>query len=808
MAPLFGQSCVVSCTQQGYQLDPPNFSVLSCQGNGQWAPGELKGTTCKDIQRPSFSTCPPYLTFNPSPGEIMVNISWTLTPEDNSGDEPTVTCNKEQGLTGEGDFEVRCTATDATGNSKTCTFDVAVQVHRCRSYLLPSFAQFAGVCDTIWGAECNITCNPGYHLTGSSTVTCDFDGTTTSWTAQTTPRCEATQCDPLELPEHVNINPSLCAGPDDVSVGTMCTPYCPTGRDLQGDGSSIVCGSDGQWNRFINGSSEDLACLDITAPILTSCPPPITVTRTEAWGVQVWFTPPTATDSLDGSSLIVTTSPSDLTSPYNLTQDTTFIYTFSDNASNPVNCSFPIYVQDELSPVLVSCPNNTEVSTSQQEKEVTWDPPEFLEPTGDPLDISCNYDNGMATLAVDKDHLIECRATNQDNSKTTTCSFIISVKESHSADNLNLPSKLFYFSDSCGTNETQLAIATAFLNAFNSSGFHEICTEECTVNNVQVTCGPSGRRRRKRRSRRRQMDTPVDLGIWEEHLYLQHPFFKIHKRSALNFEIVIGFSLETNLIVGEGQTDFDAALDAEDKMIGLVETLIEDGQLDLSSSVDGFTAVLDESSFNYEYVELVCVPPYTANNDVYRCVPCGSGFYYGNETQECIQCEIGTYQDTHGQFSCHQCPEGQSTIAVGSENVTQCIDICQPGYSSFTGLAPCNHCPIGTYQEEFFATECTSCPVGTTTVNKGSTSSLECIEFCAAGEYSPSGFVPCMACPLGTYQSGIQRSACHQCPGETTTLQKGSTDASMCILMNVRASHAYMMQAALMELIPSHVSVD
>ena len=85
-------------------------------------------------------------------------------------------------------------------------------------------------------------------------------------------------------------------------------------------------------------------------------------------------------------------------------------------------------IADELSPVLVSCPSNIEVSTSQQETEVTWDPPEFFEPTGDPLDISCNYDNGMATLAIDTDHLIECRATNQDNGKTTSCSFIISVK--------------------------------------------------------------------------------------------------------------------------------------------------------------------------------------------------------------------------------------------------------------------------------------------------------------------------------------------------------------------------------------------
>ncbi|XP_011670883.2 E-selectin-like [Strongylocentrotus purpuratus] len=190
MAPVFGQSCDVSCTQQGYQLDPPNFSVLSCQGKGQWVPGNLTMTTCRDTQSPSFSTCPQYLTFNPPRGETLVNVFWNISAVDNSGEEPIIACDKEEGLMGEGDIEVRCTATDATGNGKTCTFDVAVQIHRCRSYRLPSFAEFAGVCNTIWGTECNITCNPGYHLTGSSTVTCEFDGFTSSWTSQTPPRCE------------------------------------------------------------------------------------------------------------------------------------------------------------------------------------------------------------------------------------------------------------------------------------------------------------------------------------------------------------------------------------------------------------------------------------------------------------------------------------------------------------------------------------------------------------------------------------------------------------------------------------------
>eukprot|EP00057_Strongylocentrotus_purpuratus_P016416 XP_011670890.1 PREDICTED: uncharacterized protein LOC105441466 [Strongylocentrotus purpuratus] len=334
-------------------------------------------------------------------------------------------------------------------------------------------------------------------------------------------------------------------------------------------------------------------------------------------------------------------------------------------------------------------------------------------------------------------------------------------RESRRGRRIYLRSELFYFSGSCGTDEAKLEIAEAFLEKFRSSVFSDSCTEDddCTVNNVRVTCGPSSRRTRKRRR----------------------------------------FYIETNLIVGENQTDYDAALDAEEKMIGLVESLIEDGQLDLSSSVDGFTAVLDESSFNYEYVELVCAPPYTANNDVYRCVPCGRGSYYGNETQECIRCEIGTYQDTHGESTCHQCPEGQSTIGVGSKNVTQCIGICQPGYSSFTGLAPCNHCPIGSYQEEFFATECTSCPVGTATLYKGSTLSRECIGM----KFTRFSFVQ--------LESTLQQALALAWHVRLVLIRVELSEVhviNVLILMSVITNRASTVQAASMELAPSRVSVN
>nr|XP_054766885.1 sushi, von Willebrand factor type A, EGF and pentraxin domain-containing protein 1-like [Lytechinus pictus] len=843
--PVFGQSCVVSCNQEGYQLSPPNFSLLSCLGNGMWAPGNTTFATCTDIQSPLFSQCPQYQTFNPPQGEMLANVSWNVSATDNSGEEPTISCDKDQGPMAEGDYQVRCTASDATGNSRMCTFDIEVQIHRCRQYWLPLFAELVGACETIWGAECKLACSFGYQLIGSSTVTCEYDGSETSWNAETAPTCEAIQCDPLELPEHVNINPPLCAGPVPVNAGIMCTPYCPTGRDLQGNGLPIVCEDNGQWSRFINSSSEDLACTDITAPILKSCPSPLTLTRTEAWGVTATFATPTATDSLDGSDLSVLTLPSDLASPYNLTEDTIFIYTFFDMAGNNVSCSFTVYVQDELNPVVEYCPNNTEVTTSQQLTEVTWDPPIFLEPTGDPLEISCNYEDGMATLAIDKDHLIECKATNLDNSKTTTCSFIISVKrvpcqgldtptngalacsgwtggtfcsiycneafdipkstlkvpenyvcditgqwnphdtvpdctETRKGNRINLPSEVHYYSGSCGTNQTNLQIASAFLNAFQLSGFSSVCTDNdgCAVENVQVTCGPidGGNRRRKR-----------DL-VQRKYGHKEGPLKKLEKREISEYRFTVRFWFGRNLTVAEDEDPYDAVLDSEDEMITLVETLVENGDLDLNSTVSDVSLDLDKSSVSFEFAELVCDPPYTVNNDDYHCVPCGRGFHYDNETQECLQCEVGTFQDSHAQFTCQQCPEGQSTFSVGSVNITQCRDICQPGRSSDSGLAPCYPCQIGSYQEEFYSTECVTCPNGTSTESKGSNSYLDCIEICEAGEYSPSGFVPCMLCPIGTYQSGTRRSQCHECPGETTTLQTGSTGASMCVDIDECAS--------------------
>ncbi|XP_072179385.1 uncharacterized protein [Diadema setosum] len=843
-SPVFGQQCVVSCDRSGYRLQPSNFAVLECQGNGQWTPGDLSQVTCTDIEAPNFISCPGDETVHPERGEVRANVTWNVTAVDNSGEDPVVSCDQEVGEMDEGDLRVSCTAEDAAGNRRTCSFEVSVDVRRCSSYLLPARGSFEGSCDTHWGSTCHVTCAPGYHLTGSSNVTCEFDGTRMYWAEAEAPMCEAYRCNPLELPMYVSVSPATCAGSSQVQVGTSCTPYCPNGRTLEGDGGPTVCGSDGQWSRYLNSSS-NIACRDLTAPTLTSCPAPITATQTESWGVEVVFDVPSAIDSAD-TNLEVLTSPPDLISPYNFTGDTLCIYTFTDDANNSVSCQFHVYVQDDLVPVLVYCPPDQSLLSSEQTTTVSWDAPIFEEVTGDELSISSAYDNHTGDFMYG-DHLVEYTATNTDNGRATTCSFTISVQpvpcmsldppingalacdgwthgtfcsilcqerydiprnspsvpelyvcgssgiwqphsivpdctETRRGNRVTLPSSLQYFSGSCGSSETNTQIAEAFLQLLEQSFFYsETCTPdvECSVEYVEVTCGPSnGGARRKRRSTeetsgRRRHSRPSTT--------------KRRKRTtdveSSDYVFTISFGCSMEISQNDSTSNFDSAYEGEGKLIDHVDQCLEDDLLNFSnlSSTINVTLTVDEDSFDFEIAELVCDPGFTVDNEDYNCIPCGSGFHFDNTTKNCTQCEIGSYQSKTAQFTCDQCPDGQSTLGLGTKNITHCIDICKPGFASMTGLEPCYICGIGTYQNSSYSTECNQCPEGMTTRQIGSNSSDHCIEPCKAGEFSESGFVPCSPCPVGSYQSLAQRTQCIPCPNNTTTRHNGTTSPTQCI---------------------------
>eukprot|EP00058_Branchiostoma_floridae_P019747 XP_002605237.1 hypothetical protein BRAFLDRAFT_92290 [Branchiostoma floridae] len=116
----------------------------------------------------------------------------------------------------------------ATGDSHTAT---AVQ---CTKPPPPTNGAMYG--SNSYGHQATFTCNPGYKLVGTSTRTCQSDGT---WSGGS-PTCRAVQCTKLTPPAN-----GAVTGPN--YYGNMATFTCNPGYKLVGT-STRTCQSDGTWS--------------------------------------------------------------------------------------------------------------------------------------------------------------------------------------------------------------------------------------------------------------------------------------------------------------------------------------------------------------------------------------------------------------------------------------------------------------------------------------------------------------------------------------------------------------------------------
>lgn len=82
---------------------------------------------------------------------------------------------------------------------------------------------------------------------------------------------------------------------------------------------------------------------------------------------------------------------------------------------------------DNLYPEVDFCPEDLIVLATGRLTSVVWDPPQFVEPSGDQdaLLVSCNFEIG--TELPWGTHNIICGATNSNNGKTVECRFSVEV---------------------------------------------------------------------------------------------------------------------------------------------------------------------------------------------------------------------------------------------------------------------------------------------------------------------------------------------------------------------------------------------
>ncbi|XP_077984887.1 uncharacterized protein LOC144439473 [Glandiceps talaboti] len=853
--PSYGDICTYNCIQSGFVVTPIGSRQMTCLANGQWS-SDTSNIQCQDVEAPSFTACPYDVIRYADRGMTSTAVEFEVMAEDNDGTTPTLSCNYYSGtvLTA-GEHVVTCIANDQSGNENTCQFRVLVIVRRCSSVPVVAYGSSVGVCDDSYGNVCTVQCQDGYTLSGSNTFTCEYDDSANRmyWMTAEPPVCEVNTCNPVALTDPVQVYPVHCAGPSNPQRGTVCMLYCPYSFQLSGDASQISCQDSGDWDSDV---WVDATCVDQQPPSVLSCPNTIFATLTNASGVEVTFTEPTADDN-SGTILSVTKSPSDVTSPYVVTTTTNVEYSFCDESGNCAVCTFEIYVTDDVQPVVTYCPPDKTEQISGQSANISFGEPIFEEPTGDTLDITNNFDGASTTELALGVHTIIYQATNPENGNTVFCQFNIEVtgtscevlhlpenggtacyefgfseactmfcnenfniprtdngkiperfvcqsdgtwspndyvpdcSETRSSNRVYLSSDVQYYTNNCPTDEAISYISQTFIDLLMASPLQEsACTlsDNCLVSDVVVTCGPVTAR--KKRSESRKLDEMNQKRLGLEKRSINKDVDKIaanskHRniRSDFEFLLTITFNQETNINHNPDQDDFSNVLDAEEKLLHILDAIqgeIDEGRFQIQP-YQGFEYEVKHDSLNYDnFAELFCDAPYGTNNIDYVCVKCIKGTYYNNQTQECSLCPKGSYQDSTGQISCNSCPDGFTTSKEGSRSDLDCVEACIPGSYSETGAVTCSLCPIGNYQSDYAQTSCIQCPTGTTTNTIGSSSIEMCRAPCPAGAYSPDGFEPCSPCPRRYYQPNTGKHQCLICPRIDTTLGEGTISVDDC----------------------------
>ncbi|XP_078337815.1 uncharacterized protein LOC111100868 [Crassostrea virginica] len=632
-----------------------------------------------------------------------------------------------------GETKVAYMARDSSGNTATCSFFVFVQVIRCP--IIPHIPDGYYMChpsdEMIYGTVCKFGCYDGHDLKGGiPKITCTKSG---KWSGAI-PRCQKLKC-PRLPPVLPSSKPTyICS--DDNNFRSKCMYSCPEGYDIASGMTRVrVCTEYRTWR------GAEPKCKDIEPPKFKMCEGFVIgfTSRNSNQGQATW-NEPVATDNHDknvkvskdkkiypGQSLKV-----------GLHSVTYRAWDIAGNEAIP--CVVKILIKAITCPNIypkpfqtVACPNGTgygsmcnitcEEGTKMHGPDVvicerkdedmfghwTWGENQtYCEvirkctKTPDPPKngaLACDRWFGgqfcqmlcMEGYDVLPGTAFEEMVTCGDNGKwlpekafpLPDCSKSLAARSG-----IYMMAASCYFNGDCTSPETQQEIKETFIEKLNGSQYRDACSiaeHKCSIENVQVICGETRRRKRS-----------VEM--------------------VIKFDIKFQFEKGSKEIIKR----------ANHELILTLQNSQTKGELDIVANTTG---ILRVQNIQTERIQIDCPPRTIASLHTLSCVECTPGTFYDNETQTCPMCERGYYQDQSGQMSCEQCQNNTTTRSVYSKNITDCIEACRPGYWSIDGTPACSLCPVGSFSNTFGMTRCQKCAYSQSTEIEGATSESHCQDF-------------------------------------------------------------------------------
>ncbi|HRK29227.1 MAG TPA: HYR domain-containing protein, partial [Chitinophagales bacterium] len=394
--------------------------------------------------QPPVITCPASITLNAN-SMCTATANWANpTATDNCG-LPTVTGTHTSGSPfGLGTTNVVFTATDVSGNTATCSFNVTVNDAIAPVITCPANISVAAnngcTANVSWASptatdNCVLSgisgsANPGSMFSaGITTVvytatdlagnfaTCAFTVTVTDGQVPTLV-CPANQVITAGNACSATVTWIVPSGSDNCGIatvtgsaqpgstfGTGTTTVTYTATDISGN--TATC----SFTITVNGAASGISSFACPANISQNASAG-TCSRVVNW------TLPTATDNCGGVATVTGThNPG---SSFNV-GITTVTYTATTASGNTATCSFTVTIADNQAPVIANCPANISVCSPF----VTWTPPTATDNCGI-ASLTSNLNPGI-TVPIGNT-VVNYTATDV-NGNTATCSFVITYTQ-------------------------------------------------------------------------------------------------------------------------------------------------------------------------------------------------------------------------------------------------------------------------------------------------------------------------------------------------------------------------------------------
>jgi hypothetical protein len=317
----------------------------------------------KDVQAPVIGACPANQTVNESaPGSGSAIVSYTAPTASDNCSGQSVTCNPPSGSSfSVGTTTVTCTATDASGNTASCTFTITVNsvcaitcpanvttnndLNQCGAtvnYTAPTTNGGCGkvTCSPAPGSffpkgTTTVTCNTTAGLNCSFTVTVNDTQIPTIACSNLTRAADANQCSAV-VNYALPVASDNCAG-----VGTVtCTPS--SGSTFAKGTTTVNCSVKDAGNN--QGTGSFTVTVNDTQNPAISCPANLVKTISLGGGtcMVVNYATPVATDNCSGATVICSPA-SGSCFPVGVT---TVNCTATDASGNTALCSFTVNIFD------------------------------------------------------------------------------------------------------------------------------------------------------------------------------------------------------------------------------------------------------------------------------------------------------------------------------------------------------------------------------------------------------------------------------------------------------------------------------